>query len=60
MPTEVFNQNFMYIDEQKHWAIKNDHADHEQLCKWLFDNGYMIKSTYRSNFKHMHTSPKEN
>jgi hypothetical protein len=22
MPTEVFNQNFMYIDEQKHWAIK--------------------------------------
>lgn len=53
IPTDIFNQNFTYVDERKFWAIKNDEADHEQLCKWLLDNGYMIRSTYRSNFKHM-------
>ena len=47
MPTDVFNQNFRYIDEEEHWAIKNDQSDHEALCKWLLDNGYMIRSEYR-------------
>ena len=47
IPTEIFNQNFTYVDERKFWAIKNDEADHDQLCKWLLDNEYMVRSEYR-------------
>lgn len=51
MPTDVFNQNFRYIDEAEHWAIKNDQSDHDDLCKWLLDNGYMIRNLHKSNYK---------
>lgn len=53
IPTDIFNQNFTYVDEKKFWAIKSDEADHEQLCKWLLNNGYMIRNEHKSNYKRL-------